>query len=541
MPDGTGARVDFDFHGGATTRPLHARIRLIHGSLGEREEHFSVRAIEHPNPRAFQARLKAAMTESGIDKSLSFRHLAVIRKSPLPNGTETIRLANNFKASGGIFVTPTDSELRALWALGRMKQDKDSLFEAWLRIRRPASGLKMMRTVAEPVCKMECDSVAETVPSRQNFKPPAAKSSSDTGFTTEARQPQDLVAAPNQGRDVRTPHAANGDPSATELGKTVSECAVIASVPIVPSPEPETPKSRPNDRTGGSRADESVVPVGWRTFAGKPPEPVLMLVKRLESHTAVLAGSGSGKTVLLRRLIEEVALLGIPSIVLDCANDLATLGDRWPTSPPGWFPGDSERAKAYFAKTQTILWTPGMEGGNPLSLEPMPDLAAVADSVDELNSAVAMTCESLSKIVAPGSGQTVPLKKAILDSALRYFAIKCSGKLADFASLLAELPPDAGPGVKRQEKLATDMADLLKAAMQTDPLLHSAGTALDPRVLFGDDRLNGDVRLSVINFIGLRSLGSQQQFINQLSMILFAWLKRNPTPRNRPLRRAARN
>jgi len=36
----------------------------------------------------------------------------------------------------------------------------------------------------------------------------------------------------------------------------------------------------------------------------------------LANHIAVLAGSGSGKTVFLRRIIEEAALLGIPSIVL---------------------------------------------------------------------------------------------------------------------------------------------------------------------------------------------------------------------------------
>ena len=50
-------------------------------------------------------------------------------------------------------------------------------------------------------------------------------------------------------------------------------------------------------------------------------------------HIAIFAGTGSGKTVLLRRILEEAALLGVPAIVLDTNNDLARLGQPWPTVP----------------------------------------------------------------------------------------------------------------------------------------------------------------------------------------------------------------
>jgi type IV secretory pathway VirB4 component len=42
------------------------------------------------------------------------------------------------------------------------------------------------------------------------------------------------------------------------------------------------------------------------------------------------AGSGSGKTVLTRRLIDECALAGVSTIVLDPNNDLAHFGTPWP-------------------------------------------------------------------------------------------------------------------------------------------------------------------------------------------------------------------
>jgi hypothetical protein len=47
------------------------------------------------------------------------------------------------------------------------------------------------------------------------------------------------------------------------------------------------------------------------------------------------AGAGSGKTVLLRRIVEEAALAGIPAIVIDPNNDLSRLGDAWPERPAG--------------------------------------------------------------------------------------------------------------------------------------------------------------------------------------------------------------
>src|SRR5207249_9391207 len=54
------------------------------------------------------------------------------------------------------------------------------------------------------------------------------------------------------------------------------------------------------------------IPLGRRLSAGKAGDAVTVPVRWLEKHTVVCAGAGSGKTVLLRRLVEEAALLGIP-------------------------------------------------------------------------------------------------------------------------------------------------------------------------------------------------------------------------------------
>ena len=118
-------------------------------------------------------------------------------------------------------------------------------------------------------------------------------------------------------------------------------------------------------------------------------------LRELRRHVAVFAGTGSGKTVLLRRIIEECALHGVSSIVLDPNNDLARLGDAWPRNPEHWLDGDAERAREYLATTDVTVWTPRRQGGQPLTFQPLPAFADVLDEADEFEAAVDVAVEAL--------------------------------------------------------------------------------------------------------------------------------------------------
>jgi DNA helicase HerA-like ATPase len=74
------------------------------------------------------------------------------------------------------------------------------------------------------------------------------------------------------------------------------------------------------------------------------------------------------------------------------------------------------------------------------------------------------------------------------------------------------------------------MADALRIELVGNPLLKGSGTPLDPAILFGDDKPNGRTRISSISLVGLPSLEQQRSFINQLAMLLFSWIKKNPHP-----------
>ena len=274
-----------------------------------------------------------------------------------------------------------------------------------------------------------------------------------------------------------------------------------------------------------------MVAVGHQIVGERLTSAQTLLAEDLKQHVVVLAGAGSGKTVLLRRLIEESALLGIPFIVIDGANDLARLGEPWPARPASFTDEDAAKADRYHTQTDVVVWTPGRAIGNPLYLGLLPDFSAVAQDPDDLTQTVAMTASTLAAMAGKRHDKTA---LAILDAALRFFAQQGGGELDDFLDVLADLPEEASLKISTATRVATSLSDSLRAAAQTNPLLRDEGEPLDPGVLFGLGSRR--TRVSVLSMVGLPGLEAPLQFVNQLAMSLFTWVKKNPCPADRPLR-----
>jgi hypothetical protein len=256
-------------------------------------------------------------------------------------------------------------------------------------------------------------------------------------------------------------------------------------------------------------------------------------LESLRKHVAIFAGSGSGKTVLIRRLIEQCALRGVSSIVLDPNNDLARLGDPWPAEPDGWAPGDAALATEYLRHTEVVVWTPRRESGRPLSLQPLPDLAAVLDDPDDFAIALDIAVAALApRARMVGNTAKAERGRAILREALSHFARGGGGPLTAFIDLLDELP-DQAASLTRAADIAHDMAQTLTATRINDPLFGGAGSPLDPGVLLApaDGRR---ARVSVISLLGLTTDEQRQSFVNQLQIGLMTWIKSHPAG-ERPL------
>lgn len=310
------------------------------------------------------------------------------------------------------------------------------------------------------------------------------------------------------------------------LGDTLPETEPDAEPYPTPGLVSETVQPVTPEPTG----QPPYVPLGNAVGGGRP---VSVDLEALRKHTVIFAGSGSGKTVLIRRLVEECALRGVSAIVLDPNNDLARLGDRWPEPPQGWGPGDEEKAAEYLAATDVVVWTPRRTAGRPLSFQPLPDFASVAADPDEFGVAVDAAVAAL----APRAKLTTKTAKtevglAVLREALVYYGRGGGVGMPGLIELLADLPYGVSELVNAG-KVAAELAQTLMAAMVNDPLFAGEGTPVDPGVLLTPPP-GKRARVSVISFVGLPSDEQRQSFVNQLQMALFAWIRRNPAG-DRPL------
>jgi hypothetical protein len=276
--------------------------------------------------------------------------------------------------------------------------------------------------------------------------------------------------------------------------------------------------------------EEPVAVIGVRPADGRR---FAVPIEILRKHTLVVAGSGAGKTVLVRRIVEQCALRGVSAIVLDPNGDLGRLGDAWPEPPADWSDEDRDDADQYLAQTEVLVWTPGRTKGRPLVFDPLPDFRPVLDDRDEFERMLQTSVASLiPRAKVSGRSQRAAWQEAVLSSALEHHVRNGGRNLEGLIQLMRELPPDittiaAGP------KLAADMADTLTAAMRTDRLFGGDGDALDPGMLL-EPSPGKRARISVISFIGLPTPEHRQGFVNQLQMELFSWIKKNPAG-DRPL------
>ena len=298
-----------------------------------------------------------------------------------------------------------------------------------------------------------------------------------------------------------------------------------------PVQTPLQPEAAPSTAVPAQAAPPPAIHIGL-PGAGRPGATLGLAA--LRRHVAIFAGSGSGKTVLLRRVIEECALQGVSSIVLDPNNDLARLGDQWPAPPEPWLSDDPERSARYLAETDVVVWTPRRASGRPLTFRPLPDFGAVIDEVDEFDAAVDAAVEALApRVGAQRATARATQEKAVLTEAMRYFARGAGHDLGAFIDLLSTLPGHVS-GQSRAVSIAGDLADRLRAARATDPLFGGIGEPADPGLLLTPPP-GKRARISVISMVGMVGLDQWQGFVNQLQMALFSWIKRNPAD-NEPLK-----
>ncbi|MER5643404.1 ATP-binding protein [Streptosporangium sp. NPDC002524] len=442
---------------------LHAGLKQVLNEATEDEIHWAFRGIAATHHLAALTRLRKAVLKAGLAEENPKRRLIVIRNIPWNSGPVTQESVAAFRARGGRVITADEEDLRVLCALRDLFAENLPHIDQWIADRKPTANLKLLRDALGDWA----DPTAPRVP----------------------QAPKDPEGPPAQAKPLpaRKVGASGHSPESGPVG--------------VPS------------LTVGRSYDRGI--------------PISVELEALRKHVAIFAGSGSGKTVLIRRIVEECALQGVSSIVLDPNNDLARLGDAWPEEPSAWNPGDGDLAARYIADTDVVVWTPRRKKGRPLAFQPLPDFSSVRDDVDEFNEAVHAAIAALApRAKVEGGTGKAQVARAVLTEAVVHFGKYKGGGLDGLINLLADFPEDVSR-ISGAVKIADGLAQVLRAAAVTDPLFGGEGEPVDPGRLL-TPASGKRARVSVISFVGLQSDSERQSFVNQLQMALFAWIKKNP-------------
>ena len=296
-------------------------------------------------------------------------------------------------------------------------------------------------------------------------------------------------------------------------------------------------------------------------------QPVLYDSRDLLTHAFCVGMTGSGKTGLCISLLEEAAIDGIPSIVIDPKGDLANLMLTFPGLAASDFrPWINEEAAARegvsseaHAESQAALWrkgladwgqsgeridrlkkaadfaiyTPGSEAGLPVSI--LGAFSAppkeILDDKDLLTERITTTATSLLGLLGIG-GDPIKSREHILVSTILEHAWE-NGRGLDLASLIqaVQTPPVTRVGVLEVESFYP-AKDRFELASALNNLLASPGFETwlsgDPldidRLLYTD---KGKPRVAIF-YIAHLSDTERMFFVSLLLNQILGWVRTRP-------------
>ena len=256
--------------------------------------------------------------------------------------------------------------------------------------------------------------------------------------------------------------------------------------------------------------------------------------KILQRHLGCFGSSGSGKTVASKVLIEELAVSGVPVIAFDPQGDIASLAMPEKDEVLKDKGIDLDKRKAFVDNVEVLIWTPGINKGlpiciNPLQFEDMDDLSG--QDKTRLFSVTAKNIVSLIGYdLGNDDGKTA---EAILETVFNHTS-SSKIELTNFSELSAILsdPPEAVLEVVRGVASSKFLDGLVRKInllnVGSRKLIFQNGMPANIDALIGKDRQTNKTRVSVIYLNALHTAEEKEFFIASIAQSLYRWMLKNP-------------
>ena len=263
------------------------------------------------------------------------------------------------------------------------------------------------------------------------------------------------------------------------------------------------------------------------------PRCLSIPVSVLKKHLSILGASGSGKTVLGKVVIEEAAIQGIPSIIIDPQGDLASLailGKKGKVEAEGT---SSVSYANYLNRAEVRIFTPASTKGIPLSINPLktpPQDIGKEDLIKSLD----LVCGSLIGIL--GYKPTTDEGKAAKNFLFAFLkrAWHVGTEIKDFAHFSDLVLDPAIVGLDEPTAIITDRErkklakNLNYLTIGMDQLMFNFGVPVDIHAFLAPV-VKGRTPINIIYLNTLTSDEHKQFFVAMIAREIYSHMLQNPS------------
>lgn len=259
---------------------------------------------------------------------------------------------------------------------------------------------------------------------------------------------------------------------------------------------------------------------------------VKLPVAAFKRHFMALGGSGSGKTVLCKCVIEEAVRNNVPSIIIDPQGDISSLAVRGNPEELTAHGTSLESQEGFFSKARIAIFTPASNKAIPIRVNPFKSPAQDIPH-EEAIQAIDLTAASLTSFLGydldSDAGKSA---RAYLFTILEYLwqqhqKISNMNELAEtvlnpptkITTILSGLTSKKEP-----EEIARKLRYL---TVGTSALMFQMGIQIDIGLFL--DRSDGKIPVNVIYLNALTSENDKQFFLATLLKELYCWMLKNPS------------